>query len=143
MAGDAEVAEGLVAEVLRDAGDAVGLLDGVAGDGQIAAIEADEGDVGAVERGDEGQAAAAGGEHLAREQGADGVRDGVVDVEQVELVELGDLSHARGQGQVVGGKLEERIIGDGDLVIEDAVVAAVEAKGLRVGDEVDLVAEGG
>jgi hypothetical protein len=87
--------------------------------------------------------AAAGGEHLAGEQGADGVRDGVVDVEEVERVELGDLGHAGGEGEVVGRVLEERVVRDRDLVEADVGLAAGEAEGLRVGDEVDLVAARG
>ena len=86
---------------------------------------------------------ALGGEHLAGEQRADRVRNGVVHVQEIERVELGDLGHARGKGEVVGRVLEERIVRDRDLVIVDVVLAAVEAEGLRVGDEVDLVAARG
>ncbi len=85
----------------------------------------------------------ADGEHLAGEQCADGVRDGVVNVEEIERVELGDLGHAGGEGEVVGRVLEERVVGDGDLVEVDVGFAAGEAEGLRIGDEVDLVAAGG
>ena len=99
-----------------------------------------------MERGDEGKTSTARAgwcEHLAGEKRADGVRDGVVDVEEIERVELGDLGHARGEGEVVGRVLEERIVGDGDFVEVDVGFAAGEAEGLRVGDEVDLVAAGG
>ena len=96
-----------------------------------------------MEGGDEGQADAFGGEHLAGQQGADGVGNGVVHVEQVELVELRNFSHAAGEGEVVRRVLEEGVVGDGDFVKEDAVLAAGEAEGLLVGDEVDLVAAGG
>ena len=44
-------------------------------------------------------------------------------------VELGDFGHARGEGEVVGRVFEERIAGDRNLVVEDAVVAAVRRKG--------------
>ena len=134
---------GAVAKVGGDGGDAVGLLDAELGDGQVRAVEADERDVGAVERGDEGKMEAARGEHLAGEQRADGVRDGVVNVEEIERVELGDLGHAGGEGEVVGRMLEEGIVRDGDFVEVDVGFAAGEAEGLRVGDEVDLVAAGG
>ncbi len=83
------------------------------------------------------------GEHLAGEQRADRVRDGVVDVEEIERVELGDFGHAGGEGEVVGWVLEERVVGDGDFVVIDVGFAAGEAEGLGVGDEVDLVAAGG
>ena len=117
-AGDAEGGFRAVFEVGGDRGDAVRALDAVAGDGEVGAVEADEGDIGAVEGGDEGQADAAAGEHVAGEQRGDGVGDGVVDVEEIEGVELGDLGHAGGEGEVVGWVLEERVVGDRDLVVE-------------------------
>src|SRR6267142_1582829 len=78
---DVEVLESFLQKILRDGGDAVALLDGKFSDGKIAAVAADEGDVRAVKRGDEGKAARRG--HGACEQRADGMRDGVVDVEKV------------------------------------------------------------
>ena len=96
-----------------------------------------------MEGGDEGQPAAARGQHLAGQQSADRVGNGVVDMQQVKLMEFSNLGHARGQRQVVGRELEERIAGDGNLVVVDAVVASAEPEGLRVGDEMHFVAEGG
>src|SRR5580698_5790831 len=60
-------------------------------------------------------------------------------MEQIEIVELGYLSHARRQSKVVGREFEERIAGNGDFVVVNAVVASAEAEGLRVGNEMDLV----
>ena len=40
----------------ENGGDAVRALNAVAGDGEVGAVEADEGDVGAVQGGDEGAA---------------------------------------------------------------------------------------
>ncbi len=124
LARDAEVFARSLTKVRGDGGDAVGLVDAELGDGEIRAVEADERDVGAVQRGDEGQVAAAGGEHLAGEQGAHGVGDRVMDVEQVKVVELGDLGHAGGEREVVGRVLEEWIVGDRYLVVADVGVAA-------------------
>ena len=134
-------AQGFVLQILGDAGDAVTLLYGVAGDGKVAAVEADEGDVGAVQGGDERQLAARG-EHLPGQQCADRVGDGIVHVEQIKLVEISHFRHARGQRQIVGRELEQRVVGDRNLVIEDAAVAPIQPEGLRVGDEVHLMAEG-
>jgi len=106
VAGNVESLISAVAKIAGDSGDAVGLVDAELGDGKVAAVEANEGDVGPVERGDEGKMFAAGGEHLAREQCADAVRNGVVDVEEVERVELSYFGHAGGQGEVVGWVLE-------------------------------------
>ena len=66
-----------------------------------------------------------------------------MDVEEIERIELGDLSHAGGEGEIVGWVFEERIVGDRDFVEVDVGFAAGEAEGLRVGDEVDLMAAGG
>ncbi len=56
---DVEGLAGAVAEVGGDGGDAVGLLDAEFRDGKVGAVEADEGDVGSVQRGDEGKMIAA------------------------------------------------------------------------------------
>jgi len=78
-------------QVARDGGDAVALLDRKARDGEIATIAADEGDVRAVESGDEGKTARRG--HRTREHGADGMGDGVMDVEQVERFGFEHFEH--------------------------------------------------
>ena len=139
---DFEGGEGALAEVLGDGGDAVGDLDAEPGDGEVGAVEAHQGDVGTVEGGDEGDVHAAGGEHLAGEVRGDGVGDGVMDVQEVERVELGDFGHAGGEGEIVGRMLEERVVEDLDLVEVDVVLAAGEAERLRRGDEVDVMAAG-
>ena len=52
---DVEGFAGAVAQVGGDGGDAVGLFDAELCDGKVGAVEADERDVGAVQRGDEGK----------------------------------------------------------------------------------------
>ncbi len=79
-------------------------------------------------------------QHLARQHRADRMRNGVMHVQQVELVDLGDLGHARRQRQVVRRILEQRITRDLDLVIVNVGLRFGQADGLRIGDEVDLVA---
>jgi hypothetical protein len=152
LGGDVEGFAGAVAEVAGDAGHAVGLGDSETGDGEVGGVEADEGDVGSVEGGDDGEGASGGGElwpehlgldHLAGEDGADRVGDRVVNVEEIEGVELGDLGHAGGEGEVVGRVFEEGIVRGRDFVEVDVGFAAGEAEGLGVGDEVDVVATGG
>ena len=62
-----------------------------------------------------------------------------MDMQQIELVLFGHLRHARRERQAVGRVLKERVVGDFDLVVED-VGPLAEANGIRVGDEMDLVA---
>ena len=113
------------------------------GDGEIGAVEADQGDVGAMERGDEREMDAAGGEHLFGEVGRDGVRNGVMDVEEVKAFPFGDLRHAGGEGKIVGRVLEERVVEELNLVEVDVGFAAGETEGRGRGDEVNVVATGG
>jgi hypothetical protein len=63
-------------------------------------------------------------------------------MQQIEGIVLGYFGHARGQSEIVGGKFKKWIVGNRDLVIKDAVIAAIEAERLRIGDEMDFVAEG-
>jgi hypothetical protein len=81
----------------------------------------------------------AGAEHLLRDPGAGRVRDGVVHVQQVQLVAERHLVHHRRQRQRVVVVLEERVAGRLHLVEEDPLHEVREPEGLRVGDEVDLV----
>ena len=60
--------DGLASQIVGDGGDAVTLVNGVAGDRQIGAVGADQGDVCPVQRGDKGKPAAASGEHLTGQQ---------------------------------------------------------------------------
>ena len=110
---------GAVAQIVGDGGDAVALVDGIARDGQVGAVQPDQRDVGAVQRGDEGQAAASRTirQHLARQQRAHRVRNRVVHVQQIEIVELRDLGHARRQRQIVRRIVEQRVTRDFDFVI--------------------------
>ena len=128
-------------QVMGDGSDAVGLLDGEFGDGQEAAIVADQSDVGAVERGNERQAPGSG--HGAREQRAHRVRDGVMNVQQVEMLGFGDLHHFDGEGQRVGCVIEKRVIGNFDFVERDVFRAGIQPHRRSVTDEVNVVAARG
>jgi len=133
------------AQVLRDGGDAVALLDGKTGDRKIGAVQSDQRDVGAVQRGDKRQIAArrSGRQHLLGEHRAHRMRDGVMDVQQIEFVELRNLGHARGQRQIVRRIFEQRVPRDLDLVIVNIRLGAGQTDGLRIGDEMNLMAAAG
>jgi len=115
---DVELFESLIEEVAGDGGDAVTLLDGKLGDGEITAVAADQGDVRAVKRGDEGKTARRG--HGTREQGADGVGNRVVYVQKVQRLGFENFEHFCSQRQRVRRMVEQRIGGDFDFVEMDA-----------------------
>ena len=136
---NAEVVHRFLPQVIGYRGDTIALFDGEAGNGQIRPVEPHQGDIGTVQGGDKGQIPAFG-QHLAGQQCAHRVGNGVVDVKQVELVIFGHFRHACGQGQIVGRVFEEGVIGDRHLVIENTFFAPGEPERLRIGDEVHLVA---
>ena len=55
--------------------------------------------------------------HLARQQRAHRMRNGIVHVQQIEVVKLGHLRHPRRQRQIVRRIFEQRITGDFHFVI--------------------------
>jgi hypothetical protein len=61
-------------------------------------------------------------------------------VQNVQAVDFGHLRHARGQRQIVGRILEQRVLRNRDLVEVDLRVRGVQPDRLLVGDEVNLVA---
>src|ERR1700722_9273686 len=62
-------------------------------------------------------------------------------MQQIERIVLGHFCHARREREIVRRKLEERVVRDRNLVIKDALIAAVQAEWLRIRDEMDFVAE--
>ena len=61
-------------------------------------------------------------------------------VQQVEIVQLRDLGHARGQRQIVRRIVEQRVPRHFDFVIMNIGFGSPEPDGLGVGNEMDLVA---
>src|SRR2546430_10936448 len=138
---DVELFQSLTQQIARNRSDAVALLDGKFGDGEIAAVAADQSDVRAVKGGDERQAARR--RHRAREQRADGMRNGVMDVEKIKRFRFENFEHFRGKRQCVRGMIEKRVSHDLYFVKMNAVGIRVQANGRGVADEVDLVPASG
>ena len=92
-----------------------------------------------MQGGDKGQLSAFG-QHLPGQQSAHRVRNGVVHVQQIELVIFSHLRHACGQREIIRRVFEEGVIGDRHLVIENAFFPPGEPKRLRIRNEVHLVA---
>src|SRR5438105_6232434 len=92
-----------------------------------------------MQRGDDFQSRRA--EDLFGEMSADGVGDRVMDVQDLELLVIGDFGHLRGQRQRVRRiRIEQWIRRDGDFMKMHALVKDVEARRQGVADEVDVIA---
>src|SRR5229473_1441943 len=63
----------------------------------------------------------------------------IVHVQQVKIVNLRHFRHARGQRQVVGRILEERILRYLNFMIVNMWVGRAQANGLRVSDEMHIM----
>ena len=137
----AERAIGLVAQIGRDRGHLVALLDGELGDRIEARLLAHQRDVGPVQRGDDAELPLAV-QHLAGEVRRRGMRDGVVDVQEVDPFLQHDLVLLGRQRERVGEVVEQRIAAHPrlDLMEVDPLGVSVEAERGVVGDEVHLVA---
>src|SRR5215467_7451723 len=68
------------------------------------------------------------------------MRNGVVHVQDIEVIDLRHLRHARGQCQVIRRVLEQRVLRNGDLVEENLRLLRVQPDGLLVCDEMHLMA---
>jgi hypothetical protein len=66
-----------------------------------------------------------------------------MNVEQVERAGVCDLKHFRRQRERVRRMVKERVAGDFDFVEMDIGIAVLQADGLRVADEMDVVAARG
>src|SRR5579859_3728026 len=135
-----EGAEGFIAQILRDGRDGVALVDGEGDDRGEGLVAAHEGDVRTVQGRDHRDIASLRLDDLLGHIGRGGMGDGVVNMQEVELVVVDDVDHGAGQGRLVGGIVEERVGGDAHLVVKDVRVELVQTHRLLVGDKVNLVA---
>ncbi len=123
-----------------DAGHAIRANNPEARNWKVRRIKTDKRNVGSMQCGDDGEIAALVGKHLLGEQCAHGVRDGIVNVQKIERVELGDLSHSGRKCKIVGWVFEKWVVCDGYFVKMNVGLSAGETEGLRVGDEVNFMA---
>ena len=95
-------------QIIRDRRHAVRLHDAVTRDRQIRTIGADERDVCSVQRRDHRQVAFRF-ERFAREDGADRMRDRVVNVQQIQVLGLRNCRHLGRERESVRLMLKQRI----------------------------------
>jgi hypothetical protein len=67
------------------------------------------------------------------------MRDGIMNMEQVELFMSDNTHHFARKSKFVRGVLEERVRPRVDLVIKQVFIQKVEPAGLGIGNEMDLV----
>ena len=137
VVGQAEEPVRLAPQELGRHRDAVRRRDGEARDRLRARIATDPRHVGAVQRGHDPRRRSA--EHLPREIRARSVRNRVVDVHQIEAMVVRDVDDRRGHRQGVRRMLEQRIVGNGDLVEQQAFTRGQRAARRRAGDDVDAM----
>ncbi len=123
-------------QVAADSSHPVALLDRELHDGQVRPIRSHQRNVGPVQRGDKRQPSA---QHLLGQQGADGVRNRVVHVQQIQARRLGHLRHAGRQRQAIRRIEEQRIGRDLHLVVVNPGVIGIQADGVGVTDEVNFM----
>ncbi len=130
---DGELAVGLIPQICGDRGHGIGLFDGELHDGLEGRTGADQGDVGAMQRGDDFQVQLR--RDLPGQDGGRGKRNGVVDVHDLQLVGAGHLHHLCREGQAVRELLQEGMIVLVHLVVTDAGRQLAQPQRVRVADE--------
>lgn len=68
------------------------------------------------------------------------MRNRVMDVQQIQLVAIGDIRHPRSQRQAIGRVLKQRVIRDLYFVVVDAENRRIQTNWIGIGDEVNVVA---
>ena len=104
---------------------------------------AHEGDVGSVQGGYNGHQNSLVFENLARHVGRVGMGYGIVHVQQVKLLALGDRNHHARQGKFIGLVLKKRVVLNLDLVKIEVLLKCVHASRHGLADYVNPVALAG
>ncbi len=135
---DVEFIERALFQIMGNGGHAVRLLDGKFCDRQKTSVIADERDIRAVKRGNKRQFV--GRRHGAGQQRADRMRNGIVDVQQVQILRFGHLHHFHRERQRVWGVVEKGIAGILHFMEVNSFVGVSQADGRRITDEMDFMA---
>ena len=117
--------------------DALALLDAEPGDPVEGLVAPHEGDIGAVEGRDDLDVPVA--QHVPRQEGAGGVGNGVVHVQDVQFRLGGHIGHLRREREGVRRILEQRIGHHLHVVEGDVLVVFLQAEGDRIAHEMDHV----
>ena len=137
----AEEPQGFAGKLVAHGGDAIGSIQAEAGDFEEGIVESHESDIRPMQRGNRRRPLLRR-EHLRAEPGRDGMRDGVVYVEDVERLLAADLGKLGGEGQGIGWVFEKGIGGHLDLVEEGVGMGVGDAEGKRVAEKVNMVPPG-
>ena len=135
---DLKFSDSLLVKVTADRGHPIRALDAETGDRFEARLRPDQGDIRAVKSGDDLDRMVPA-QHFLGDPGARGVRDRIMDVQQVEAVFLGDRMHFYRQGQRIGLVLEQGVARNLDLVKINIAVKAFQTVRQGVRDEMYLM----
>ena len=138
LAADVEFFDRPVLKIMGHRRDAVRFLDGEFDDPAERRVGPDQGDIRAVEGRDRLEPPVI--EDLFGQIGAGRVGEGIMGMNDVEMMDLRQFDQFGGQPQLVGGELEQRIGRDFDLVNENVLMERAQTKGGRVADDMDLMA---
>src|SRR5258708_29463680 len=101
------------------------MVDGEGNDGGKGVVFSHKSDIGTVQGGDDGDPSSLRFHYFLGHISGRGMGDGIVYMEEVQLMVHDHIHHGAGQGCLIGGVVEEGVIGDPDLVIEDIGVEFV------------------
>ena len=132
-------------QVIGDGCNAIAHFNGISSYGKIRAVCAHNGDIGPVKCCNKWKLAGflLGSQHLARQQRAYRMGNGIVYMKHVKVIDFSHLCHAGRQRQIVWRIFKQRILRDRNFMKQDVGMVVVQADRLLVGNEMDLMPTGG
>ena len=126
-------------EAVRYSRHRIGFVDGVGNDRFECGVFPKQSDVRSMQRRDNGQVDAFLSEDITRGNRGTRVGNGVVHMEQIEVMGFGHFDHLRGQDQFIRLVIEKRIVADTYLVVVEVFFQTPHARGSAVRNEMEFV----
>lgn len=136
---DLEMLFRFAAKVFGNGGDAVGMVDGVVHHGREPRVLSHQRNVRAVECGEYRHAEPLLAQNVPGQHSAGGMGNGVMHVQEVQVLELRHIDHFSRQRQRIGGIFEEGVGIDRHLVKGDVFRNVRQPERHGVGDEMNLM----
>jgi hypothetical protein len=138
---EAERFLGLAAQTFGNGGDGIGMNERMLDRGAVLRVRTEQGGIGPVQGGHDFRRA--GAYHFRGEKGRRRMRDGVVDMENIEALRVPHFSHLHRQRQCVVRARKHRRVPHLDLVKMDARAGEIEPDWFGVAEEMDVVSARG